>query len=82
MSSPTVSTKLELIAEQSKRNATRVFTTLAHLMDKDFLLEAFSQLRRDAAAGIDKMTVDEYEIGLAERIADLHWRLVAKEYRA
>jgi hypothetical protein len=38
-----------------------VFTTLAHLMDKDFLGEAFCQLRRDAAAGIDKMTVAEYE---------------------
>jgi RNA-directed DNA polymerase len=82
LSSPTVSTKLALIAEQSKRNAAMVFTTLAHLMDKDFLMEAFSQLRRDAAAGIDKMTVDEYEIGLAGRIADLHRRLVAKEYRA
>ncbi len=82
MSSPTVSTKLARIAEQSKRDATMVFTTLAHLMDEDFLTEAFSQLRKDAAAGIDEMTATEYAVGLTTRIADLHRRLVSKEYRA
>ena len=82
MSSLTVSTKLARIAEQSKRNASRVFTNLAHLIDEDFLLEAYTQLRRDAAAGIDKVTADEYEVGIWARIADLHRRLVAKEYRA
>ena len=59
MSSLTVSTKLARIAEQSKRNASWVFTNLAHLIDEDFLLEAYTQLRRDAAAGIDKVTADE-----------------------
>ena len=82
MSSPTVSTKLAQIAEQSKRDATWVFTTLAHLMDEDFLTEAFHQLRKDAAAGIDEMTATEYAVNLGERIADLHRRLVAREYRA
>ena len=82
MSLPTVSTKLARIAEQSKRNAAMVFTTLAHLMDESFLTEAFYQLRKDAAAGIDQMTATEYAVGLASRIADLHRRLVAKEYRA
>jgi group II intron reverse transcriptase/maturase len=82
LSSPTVSTKLARIAEQSKRDATLVFTTLAHLMDEDFLTEAFHQLRKDAAAGIDEMTVTEYAVNLGERIADLHRRMVAREYRA
>ena len=82
MSPPTVSTKLAQIAEQSKRDATRVFTTLAHLMDEDFLTEAFHQLRKDAAAGIDEMTATEYQVNLGERIADLHRRLIAREYRA
>jgi RNA-directed DNA polymerase len=82
LSSPTVSTKLARIAEQSKRDASLVFTTLAHLLDEDFLTEAFHQLRKNAAAGIDQMTADDYEVGLAGRIADLHRRLVAREYRA
>ena len=68
MSSPTVSTKLARIAEQSKRDATMVFSTLAHLMDEDFLTEAFHQLRKDAAAGIDEMTVTEYTVNIGERI--------------
>ena len=82
MSSPTVSTKLARIAEQSKQNPGWVFTTLAHQMDEDFLTEAFHQLRKDAAAGIDQMTVTEYKVNLRERITALHQRLVSQEYRA
>ena len=82
MSSPTVSTKLAQIAKQSEQNPARVFTTLAHLMDEDFLTEAFHQLRKDAAAGIDEVTVAEYGVNLGERIQDLHRRMVLGEYRA
>jgi RNA-directed DNA polymerase len=82
LSSPTVLTKLAQIAEQSECNPAMVFSTLAHLMDEDFLTEAFYQLRKDAAAGIDKMTVEEYEPNLRERITELHRRLVNREYRA
>jgi len=66
------------LPNNQKRDATVVFTTLAHLMDEDFLTEAFHQLRKDAAAGIDEMTVSEYAVNLGERIADLHRRLVAR----
>ena len=82
MSSLTASTKLARIAEQSKQNPAMVFTTLAHQMDEEFLTEAFNQLRKDAAAGIDEMTVAEYEVNLGERISELHGRLVRGEYRA
>ena len=82
MSSPTVSTKLARIAKQSEQNPTMVFTTLAHLMDEDFLTEAFHQLRKDAAAGTDEVTATEYGVNLGERIKDLHRRMVSGEYRA
>lgn len=59
-----------------------VFTTLAHHMDEAFLTEALHQLRKDAAAGIDEMTVAEYHQNLKENIADLHRRLVNRKYRA
>lgn len=55
---------------------------MAHLMDEDFLTEAFHQLRKDAAAGIDEVTATEYKVNLGERIADLRRRLVAGKYRA
>jgi group II intron reverse transcriptase/maturase len=82
LSPETASTKLARIARQSKQNPARVFTTLAHLMDEDFLTEAFDQLRKDAAAGIDEITATEYRVNLGERIADLHSRLVTGKYRA
>src|SRR5215470_6474591 len=59
-----------------------VFTTLAHLMDEDFLTEAFHQLRKGAAAGIDEVTAAEYGVNLGERIKGLHRRLVTGQYRA
>ena len=55
---------------------------MAHHMDEDFLTEAFHQLRKDAAAGIDKVTATEYGVNLGERIKDLHRRMVLGEYRA
>jgi hypothetical protein len=53
LSLPTVSTKLQRIAEQAVREPGRVFTTLAHLIDLDFLKEAFNRTRKDAAPGVD-----------------------------
>lgn len=82
MSLPTVCTKLTQLAEESKRNPSKVFTTLAHLIDEDFLTEAFHQLRKDAAAGLDQRTVADYKPHLQENIRDLHRRLVQREYRA
>jgi len=51
-------------------------------MDEDFLTEALHQLRKDAAAGIDQMTVAEYSQNLKENISALHQRLVNRTYRA
>jgi group II intron reverse transcriptase/maturase len=51
-------------------------------MDEAFLTEALHQLRKDAAAGIDEMTVAEYSQNLKENIADLHQRLANRKYRA
>jgi RNA-directed DNA polymerase len=82
LSPPTVSTKLAQIAKQSEQNPTRVFTTLAHLLDEDFLTEAFSQLRKDAAAGIDEVTATQYAVNLGTHIKDLHRRMAQGKYRA
>jgi len=51
-------------------------------MDEAFLTEALHQLRKDAAAGIDQMTVAEYSQNLKENISALHQRLVNRTYRA
>ena len=59
-----------------------VFTTLAHLMDEEFLKEAFYRLRKDAAAGVDQVTAKEYAVELEGNIRDLHKRLVEGRYKA
>ena len=82
MNSQTVSKELTLIADQSRYDPDKVFISMAHLMDVEFLEEAFHKLRRKAASGIDKVTKDDYQENLDENLRDLHSRLVSKKYRA
>jgi len=59
-----------------------VFTTLVHLIDVDFLREAFHRLRKGAAPGIDGVTAKKYAENLEENLSNLHERLVNEKYRA
>ena len=54
-----VETKLQRIAEKARRESGCRFTSLFHLMNVEMLRECFRQLRKDAAAGIDKVTKKE-----------------------
>jgi hypothetical protein len=51
-----VTTKLYRIAEKARKEPGFKFTSLYHLMNEDLLRGCFQRLRKDAAAGIDKMT--------------------------
>ena len=82
MRSQTVSTKLQRIAEQAKEYPERVFTTLVHLMDVDFLREAFHRTNKKSAPGIDGMTAAKYAENLEENLQDLYERLRNGQYRA
>jgi hypothetical protein len=57
MRSQTVSTILQHTAEQAKQHPERVFTTLAHHMDVEFLREAYRCTRKDSAPGVDKRSL-------------------------
>jgi group II intron reverse transcriptase/maturase len=80
--SQTISTKLQGIAEQAKRYPEMVFTTLVHLIDVEFLREAYRLTRKDKSAGVDKVTAKEYARDLEENLRDLHERLRTKRYIA
>ncbi len=82
MRSPTVTPKLQRIAAQAARDPTRVFTTLAHLIDVDFLREAYHRTRKSSAPGIDGVTAQEYAEHLDENLHDLHERLRSGGYQA
>jgi RNA-directed DNA polymerase len=82
LSLPTVSTKLQWIAQTALREPGRVFTTLAYLIDIDFLKEAFRLTRKDGAPGVDGVTADEYAENLDENLRNLHERLRTGRYHA
>ncbi len=82
MRSPTVSTQLQEIAQKARQNPGMVFTTLAHLMDVDFLREAYRRLNKKGAPGLNKVTAADYAECLEENLADLHQRLRSGCYRA
>ena len=80
--SPTVTTKLQRLAEQAARDPERVCTTLAHLIDEDFLREAYRRTSKSSAAGIDGVTAQQYAEHLEENLRDLHDRLRSGRYQA
>ena len=82
MRSPTVSTKLQRIAAQAVDYPEDVVTNLAHLIDEDFLREAYRRTRKDSAQGIDRVTAKEYAEHLDENLRDLHERLRSGRYTA
>ena len=80
--SPTVLTKLYQLREQAKKHPDWVFTTLHHLIDVEFLQDAYAHLRKDAAAGVDEVTAEEYEVDLESNLIELHQRVHDNRYRA
>ena len=80
--SQTISTKLQKIAEQAISHREMVFTTLAHLIDVDFLREAYNRTRKTAGAGVDGVTAAEYGANLEENLLDLHERMRSGRYIA
>ena len=75
-----VATKLQRIAEKARIESSCRFTSLFHLMNVDMLRECFRQLRKDAAAGIDKVTKKEYGLNLEKSLAVLVEKLHRMSY--
>jgi RNA-directed DNA polymerase len=58
------------------------FTALLHHLTISLLRDSFYALQRRAAPGVDGVTWREYEIGLEDRLLDLHNRVHRRAYRA
>ena len=78
----TMSPGLSRISELAKEDPERRFFSIAHLLTPGALYGAFLSLRKEAAAGADGVTYQEYAQGAGERIRDLHDRLKGKRYWA
>lgn len=73
---------LERVRQVARQRKKERFTALMHHLTPERLKDAYSQLKRNAAPGIDGMTWQDYGQTLEERLADLHKRLHQGGYRA
>jgi RNA-directed DNA polymerase len=80
--STNVSTKQERIAALAKQSPQMAFTSLAYLMDIDWLKEAYRRTRKDGAVGVDGVTAADYEQDLEGNLQRLLDRAKSGTYRA
>lgn len=82
LSSGSVKTRLQRIAELAQERPEMAFTSLSHVIDNYFLEEAYGRTRKDGAAGVDGQTADEYRANLRENLQRLLDRFKAGTYQA
>ncbi|MFZ3580527.1 hypothetical protein ACOI1D_21825, partial [Virgibacillus sp. DJP39] len=74
-------TKLTRIAELAKTNHDMAFTSLAHLLNEDFLKQCHHELPSGKALGVKGISKEEYGKELNENVKNLVMRLKKKAYR-
>jgi RNA-directed DNA polymerase len=79
--SRSVSPGLLKVAERAKRHPEQRILALAHLIDEPALERAYRTLRRNAAVGVDEVTVEQYGGQLAANLQMLRARMKAGQYR-
>jgi RNA-directed DNA polymerase len=77
-----ISTRLQRIARLAREDPERSFLSLAHYIDEYWLQEAYSRTRKDAAAGVDGTTAEQYAEQLAGNLRSLLDRFKSGLYRA
>ncbi len=81
-SETSMQTSLWGIAKRAKKDRKARFRNLYGLLNEENLKWCFYQLRRSAAAGIDRVSFEQYEANLEENLHALVERLKRKRYRA
>ena len=76
-----VTTKLRRIAELANTDRQRALTSVAHVIDLDWLREAYRRTRKDGAPGVDGKTATEFAADLEQNLGALATRLRAGTYR-
>jgi hypothetical protein len=65
---------------RTKRGA--ALCSLHHVIDLDWMMEAYRLTRKDGASGIDGVTAADYEVNLEANLLDLLDRIKSGRYRA
>ena len=82
LSSTNTYTKQQWIAEQARVHPERVFTSVHHFIDGEWMREAYRRTRKDGAVGIDGVTAADYEKDLEANLDDLLGRMKSGRYFA
>lgn len=72
--------KLSLISGHAQRNKSFQFTSLAHLLNVDYLRDCYESLNRNKAVGIDNVSWKDYGKNLKRNLERLVWKLKRKKY--
>jgi group II intron reverse transcriptase/maturase len=73
--------KLSLISGHARRDPDFQFTSLAHLLNVEYLRDCYKSLNRNKAVGIDNVSWEEYGMNLDDNLELLVSRLKRKKYK-
>lgn len=82
LNSGSISTQLERVAELARKYPERAFMSLHHVIDVEWLREAYRRTRKDAAVGVDGQTAESYADDLEKNLESLRDRFRTGSYRA
>jgi RNA-directed DNA polymerase len=82
MSPANLFTKRRWIAELARSKRETALTLLHHLIDLEWMHEAYELTRKDGATGIDGVTAEAFEADLQAHLLDLLERFKSGRYRA
>src|SRR5580693_5161603 len=77
-----LSTKRRRIAELARAKSGVALSTLHHVLDLEWMREAYRLTRKDGAPGIDGVTAAEYAQNLETNLSDLLERVKSGRYYA
>jgi len=82
MDSANLLTKWQWIVELARRKPGTMLFSLNHVIDFEWMREAYIRTRKDGAAGIDGVTPRDYEANLEANLRDLLERIKSGRYEA
>jgi retron-type reverse transcriptase len=75
-------TKWHWIVELARKKVGMVLFSLNHVIDFEWMREAYIRTRKDGATGIDGVTAQDYEANLEANLRDLLGRIKSGRYKA
>jgi RNA-directed DNA polymerase len=82
MDSANLLTQWHWIVELARSKPGEVLFSLHHVIDFEWMREAYWLTRKDGATGIDGVTAQDYEANLEANLRDLRERIISGRYQA